>query len=183
MTEQTQQNPNNPQVLFSWKAPMRAYKKRSVGVLRFYIALSLLLSLIVLFFGDRLLIMPIWAIMFLFYVLTITPPPTVEHKITRFGITTEKNTYRFDMLSHFYLIKKFDYKVLVLVSHAPWLYHVYLVVKDPETEQELIKLLSKHLVYHEHPDKTITDRLAEVLTFLMPEEIEQKKTDPQDVPL
>ena len=64
----------NSQRLFSWKAPLRAYKKRSKNILGFYLALSLLISLIVFFFGDRILLIPILTLLFLFYVLTITPP-------------------------------------------------------------------------------------------------------------
>src|SRR3989338_7186383 len=39
----------NPQVVYSWKAPLRAYKKRSKYILRFYIAVALLLSIIIIF--------------------------------------------------------------------------------------------------------------------------------------
>src|SRR5215213_1318498 len=76
----------NPQVIFSWKAPLRPYIKRSPNVLRFYFAVTLLISLIVFFLGDRILLLPIWTVLFLFYVLTVTPPQQVEHKITKFGI-------------------------------------------------------------------------------------------------
>jgi hypothetical protein len=55
---------DNPQVIFSWKAPLRPYKKRGKMVLRFYLALSLILSLIVFFFGDKILLIPIWAVVF-----------------------------------------------------------------------------------------------------------------------
>lgn len=160
----------NPQVVYSWKAPLRPYKKRSAGVLRFYIAVALLLSLIVLFFGDKILVLPIWTIMFLFYVLTITPPPEVENKITRFGIETAGNTFRWEFLSHFYFIKKFDYHVLVIVSIPPYHYHLYLVLKDEKTRQDLITILSQHLIYQEKPHKTFTEKLTDWLNKLIPEE-------------
>src|SRR3989338_7402404 len=108
---------NNPQLVFAWQAPLRAYKKRSTGVLRFYLALGFLLSLIAILFGDIILLFPIWAIFFLFYVLTITPSPEVTNKITKFGIESGENIYRWDVLSHFYFLKKFEYHQLILVSH------------------------------------------------------------------
>lgn len=160
----------NPQTLLSWKAPLRAYKKRSAGVLRFYIALALLLSLIVYFFGDTIIILPIWALVFLFYVLTITPPPEIEHKITRFGIATAGNTYRFDTLSHFYFTKKFDHHVLVVVGRAPYFFHLYLVMSDEVVRHEVTKILSTHLIFQEDPHKTLTDKIVGVLTALMPED-------------
>lgn len=160
----------NPQIIFSWKAPLRAYKKRSAGVLRFYIALALLLSLIVFFVGEKVLILPIWAIMFLFYVLTITPPPEIENKITQFGIQTGDLIFRWEVLSHFYIIKKFDYHVIVIVSIAPYYYHLYLVVKDDLTLKKVTDLLSHYLIFHDKPRKTFTDRLIEWFSKLMPEE-------------
>lgn len=159
----------NPQLIFSWKAPIRAYKKRPKDVLRFYLALALLLSLIAFLIGERILTLPIWAITFLFYVLTISPSREVENKITKFGIETTGNTYHWDFLSHFYFVKRFDYSVLVIVSRAPFYYHIYLVVKDEAVKKELIKLLSEHLIYQEHPNRTLTDKLIEFMTRLMPD--------------
>ena len=159
----------NPQIIYMWKSPLRAYKKRSSMVIRFYIALTLLLSLITLFFGEPLLIFPIVEIIFLFYTLTTTPPQTTTHKLTKFGIETTGVTVRWDVLSHFYFTKKFDYNILVVVSSAPFFYHLYLVVRDEKTKKELIDLLSDYLIYQEHPQKTFSDKMAEWLTRLMPD--------------
>lgn len=165
----------NPQIIYTWRAPLRAYKKRKSGVMRFYLALSLLLSVIVFFFGDKVLVLPIWAIMFLFYVLTVTPPHEVEHKITQFGIETVGSTFRWEILSHFYFTKKFDYEILVLVAIAPFSDHLYLVVKEEKIKEDLIRILSKNLIYQEHPKKTFTDKIGDWLTKLMPQSFEAKE--------
>ena len=166
----------NPQIIFSWRAPLRAYKKKSAGVLRFYIALGLLLSLISILFGDIILLFPIWAIFFLFYVLTITPSPRINNKITKFGIESGENIYRWDVLSHFYFLKKFEYHQLILVSHPPFISHVSMIIEDDKTKSKITQLLSEHLVYKENPEKTFPDRLTEWLTYLMPEEKETTTT-------
>lgn len=173
------QESENPQLIYSWKAPLRAYKRRSAGVLRFYLAVSLLLSLIVFFLGDKILVLPIWAMLFLFYVLTITPPPYIVNRITKFGIETADNTYRFEFFSHFYFTKRFDYHVLVLVSQAPYFYHVYLVVNDEETRSQLIKILSQHLIFQEHPRKTSIDKITEWLSALMPNDDQKTTKEPE----
>lgn len=167
----TNSSPNlkNPQLLFSWTAPLRAYKKKSKGVLRFYIALALLLSLIAFFLGERILILPIAATMFLVYVLTITPPPQVHNKITKFGIETAGNTYRWEALSHFYFIKKFDYHQLVLVSVPPYNLHIYLVIKDPMHKEKVLKHLSEHLIYQEEPNMNMSDKVTNWMSKLMPD--------------
>lgn len=167
---------NNPQIFFSWKAPLRPYKKRKKQILRFYIAVSFLLSSIVFFFGDKILLIPIWAILFLFYVLTITPPPEVENKISKFGIETAGITLRWEMLSHFYFTKRFGFNVLTLVSHAPYYYHAYLVVPDEETKKRLTVLLSEHLIYQEKPTRGITEKMIDWLSALLPDDEEKEKT-------
>lgn len=163
------EKPINPQTIFSWEAPVRAYKKTTFGILRFYIALALLLSLIVFFFDEKILVLPIWSIMFLFYVLTITPPHNVENKITRFGIETAENTYRWENLSSFYFLKKFDYFTLVIVGQ-PYPFHLYLVVEKADDVEKITQILSEHLIFQEKPKKNITDKMSEWLTKLMPSE-------------
>ncbi len=178
----------NPQLIYSWKAPLRAYKRRSRGVLRFYLALSLLLSLIVFFFGDKVLLIPILTLLFLFYVLTITPPPEVENIVTTFGIETAGISLRWEFLSHFFYSKKFNFSVLTLVSHAPYYYHVYLVVPDEETKRRVTDILSHHLMYVEKPQRNFTDKAINWLSNLVPDDDEevsssdQKHSEPSLVP-
>lgn len=160
----------NPQVFFSWKAPLRPYKKRSHIILRFYLAVALLLSLIIFFFGDRILLIPIWSVLFLFYILTVTPPPEVENKITKFGIEAAGVTLRWEILSHFYFGSRFGFTTLTVVGKAPYFYHLYLVVPTQEMKLNLIKLLSERLVYQENPHKSITDKMVDWLSQLIPED-------------
>lgn len=168
----------NSQIIFSWKAPLRPYKKRSKIILRFYIAVTLLLSLILFFFGDRILLLPLWAILFLFYILTITPPPEVENKITKFGVETAGITLRWETLSHFYFAKRFGFFVLTIVGHAPFNYHSFLVIPDDSVKNQTIHLLSEHLIYQEKPEKTIVDRMVDFFMKLIPDE-EDGSVNPQ----
>ena len=165
----------NPQVVFSWKAPLRPYKKRSNLVLRFYLAVALLLSLIVFFFGDKILLIPIWAVLFLFYVLTITPPPEVENKITKFGIETADVTLRWETLSHFYFFQRFGFFVVTLVGRAPYFYHAYLVIPTDEVKKQLFVVLSEHIIYQEKPQRSFTDKAIDWLSKLIPEDEEEVK--------
>ncbi|VVA43254.1 conserved membrane hypothetical protein [Candidatus Roizmanbacteria bacterium] len=167
----------NPQVKFSWRAPLRPYKKQSSLILRFYLAVAFLLSLIVFFFGDKILIIPIWALVFIFYVLTITPPPDVENKITTFGIDAAGVTLRWEMLSHFYFGKRFGFYTLTVVSQSPYFYHLYLVVPTEEMKKKLINILSTHLLYQETPHKTITDKMLDWVSVLVPDEEEVSREE------
>ena len=164
----------NPQMVFSWRAPLRPYKKQTGLILRFYLAIALLLSAIMFFFGDKILLIPIWAIVFLFYVLTITPPPEVENKITTFGIDAAGVTLRWEVLSHFYFGKRFGFYTLTIVSQAPYFYHAYMVVPNEDTKKRLTQILSQHLVYQEKPQTTITYKMLDLLSSLIPDEKEEE---------
>ncbi len=165
----------NPQVLFSWRAPLRPYKKRSNLILRFYLSVALLLSLIIFFFGDKILLIPIWSLLFLFYVLTITPPPEVENKITKFGIESAGVTLRWETLSHFYFNQRFGFDVLTVVSRAPYFYHAYMVITNEEIKKNLMVILSEHLIYQEKPQRNITDKMVDWLSKLIPDEEDATK--------
>lgn len=162
----------NPQVVFSWKAPLRPYKRRAKMVLRFYLAVTLLLSLIIFFLGDRILLLPLWVVLFLFYVLTITPPPEITNAITHFGIESAGVTLRFEALSHFFFTKRFGFDVLTIVSRPPYFYHVFVVIPDEEVKKNVVRLLSEHLVYQEKPTRTMVDKLIDWLSALIPDEEE-----------
>lgn len=173
----------NPQTVFSWKAPLRPFKKRAKSVLRFYLAVALLLSLIVFFFGDRILLIPIWALLFLFYVLTITPPPEVENKITKFGIETAGVTLRWEALSHFYFSRRFGFYILTIVSNAPYWYHAYLVVSNEEVKNKLTNILSQHLIYQEKPQRSFNDKMVDLLSRLIPDDPDPAPEAPQAAPV
>lgn len=168
----------NPQVVYSWKAPLRAYKKRSKKVLRFYIAVALLLTAIIFFLGDRILIIPIWSILFLFYVLTITPPPQVENKITKFGIETAGITLRWEVLSHFYFTYRFGFTILTIVTHAPYNFHSYMVIPSDTIKRQVMRILAEHIVYQDKPSLTFTDRMIHWLSYLIPDDDEETPGSP-----
>lgn len=170
MDETGEKKEFNPQVIFSWKAPLRPYKKRSAVILRFYLSVALLLSLIVFFFGDKILLIPIWTLLFLFYVLTITPPPEVENKITQFGIETAGITLRWEALSHFYYTSRFGFYILTVVSHAPYFYHAYMVVPNEEIKKHTLDILSAHLIFQEKPQRGFSEKLIDLFSKLIPDE-------------
>ncbi len=162
---------SNPQVLFSWKSPLRPYIQRSPQVVRFYIAVTLLLSLIIFFFGDRILLIPLWTLLFIFYVFTVTPPPDVEHKINQFGVETAGGiTLRWEALDHFYFSKRFGYIILTLVTHGPFPGYAYIVIPTEEIKEKVIVILSEHIIYQEKPRKNFTDKAIDWFLQFVPDE-------------
>lgn len=161
----------NPQTVFSWKSPLRPYIQRSPQVIRFYIAVTLLTSLVVFFFGDKILLLPLWTLLFIFYVFTVTPPTDVQHKITQFGVETAGGvTMRWEMLDHFYFTRRFGYDILTLVTHGPYAYYAYIVVPSEEIKTKVTGILSEHIIYQDEPKKTFTDKAINWLSKFVPDD-------------
>jgi hypothetical protein len=165
-----QESKSNPQVLYQWSAPLRPFIKRSKKIIRFYIALTLLLSLIIAFFGDVILLIPLWALMFIFYVFTVTPPTDITSKITKFGIETVGINLRWETLDHYYFTSRFGYEILTIVTHPPYDFHTYLVIPNNEVKDNVIQQLSKRIIYQEAPTKTTIDKIIDWLSKLVPQE-------------
>ncbi len=170
--EPAQASAGNPQILYSWRAPLRPYIKRSKKIIRFYLALALLLSLIIAFFGDFVLLIPIWTLLFIFYVFTVTPPTEITNKITKFGVETAGTNLRYDVLDLYFFMKRFHYEILTLVTHPPYEYHAYLVIPNEEVKNRVKELLSKRIIYQEEPRKTFTDKTIDWFSKLVPQEEE-----------
>ena len=179
----------NPQAILSWKAPLRPYKKKAGRVLRFYLAITLLLSLIIYFIGDKILLIPVWAVVFLFYILTITPPPTIDNIITKFGVETGGITIRWESFSYFYLSSRFNYKMITLVGHPPYNPHVYLILpNDKEKQKKLLDIFTKKLIYKQKPHHDLVEKATSLFLSLVPDDSEEevvneKKVSPPVPPL
>lgn len=161
------------QTLYSWKAPMRAYKKQGKRVLRFFLAVALLLSVIIIFFSDPIILLPLWAVLFLFYVITITPPPIIENKITKFGLESAGVALRWDTLDHFYFTQRWGFEILTIVSKPPYSLHAFFVIPDSIVKQRVATLMGEHILFVAHPRRTVTDRLIDMLSKLVPDEEEE----------
>lgn len=159
----------NPQLLYEWSAPARAYKKNTGGILRFYIAVALLLAIIVFLWGDRFLLLPIFAVLFIFYVLTTTPPKEVQYKLTKFGVFIGDTFYKWEDLTHFSITKQFDMPQVVLTAHIPFEFHTRLTVVDETSLSQLVAILSEHLIYQEKTQNSISEKLLEYFSKLMPQ--------------
>jgi hypothetical protein len=161
---------SHEQTILMWSAPLRPFKKRSFVLIRFFFAIALILSAIVFFVGDLITILPIWAILFLFYIFAITPPPIVENRVTALGIETGGGiVLRWNALSYYYFTERLGYTICVVVGHSPYNTHTYLVVDTSETRTALDRVLAEHLMRVSKPPKTFVDKAVSVFSSLVPE--------------
>ncbi len=165
-----QETHDNPQTLLIWRSPLRPFVKREPRIIRFYLLLGGLVSILVLFFNDWMAILPVWALIFIAYVFTVIEPPEVVHRITQFGIETAGTTFRWESLSHFYYTSRLRYTQLVLVTHEPYSTHTYIIIPK-EIQMQITEQLTKHLIYFDKAPRTLVDRIGEFFSqFLLQED-------------
>lgn len=131
------------------------------------------MSVLIFLIGDKILIVPIWASLFIFYTLTVTEPPTVTHKITRFGIQTGEIIYPWEELSFFYYTKRLDYYSVAVVTTRVYPSTLFLVVQNTEQLHKVVEILSEHIVFQDKQLKTSTDKLLDFFSTFMPQEENQ----------
>lgn len=154
------------EVVFSWRAPVRPFKKRNREFFTTVAAIGFLIALILFFLEGVLPVAVVMAIVFLVYTLFTFPPEEVEHKITNKGIYFAGTTrYLWDELRRFWFTERFENALLVIESfRAPG--RLELVIKS-EDKEKLAKELEKYLLQEERsPD--FLDKAATWLSRRVP---------------
>ena len=144
-------------VLHTWKSVERPHKKWSKEIYSTVIVLAVLVSIVFFFIEGFMLVLLIWAVVFMAWAISKTEPVIREHKITDKGIRTGGSLYRWEIMRIFWLEKKWDKKLLrVLLSKFPG---QLVIVYDQEEEKKIREVMSKFLPL-EKPEATWTDRLV-----------------------
>jgi len=92
--------------LLAWEAPERVFKKRNKEFWTTILSIALLISIILFFAKEYFLIAAIFALIFLFYVLSTNPPQAIKYKITNQGVFWGKDKYEWELLWRFWFQEK-----------------------------------------------------------------------------
>ncbi len=149
--------PQPEQLLLDWEAPSRPFKTRNK---KYYVTIGMILVLIsaILFFAGQFILIAVGiAAAFLFYVLSAIPPEHARHQITTYGIRTDGQLYYWEEMGRFWYKTKQGQEVLhIEVSRFP--NHLTFLF-DAATQAELTDILSQILL-QEEPPATSFDKAA-----------------------
>lgn len=146
------------QTLLKWLAPSRPFKTRDRQFFTTAVAIVILVSIILAFAGEWMLIAVLAAMCFAYYVWSTVPPEEAEYSITDRGVRVHGQLYRYEDLTAWWIETKLGQQVLVV--DAPLVVGRRLhVVLNGVTEEQLIQTLGKHLTL-EKPDETQMDRVT-----------------------
>lgn len=153
------------EVYIEWASPSRLFKKRDKEYFTNIAAIVFLLSIVLVFAREFVLIAAVISIVFLVYVLSTVPPEEVSHKITNLGIESAGHFYRWEELMEFWFESQWGQTMLVL---RPYLGTRIIVLLGIQKEEKVRELIAKHIPFREVPDKTWVDNAASWLTQKIP---------------
>lgn len=158
--------------LLSWKAPARLFKRRDKEFWTTVLAIIFLISLILLFLKEWFLIATIFALAFVYYVLSTVPPEEIEYQLTNRGIRFEKIEYPWEALYRFWISEKWGQKILNIDGRAGFAGRLTLILGSQD-EKRVTEIIGKYLL-HEEALPTFFDRASEWLAQKIPLEKESK---------
>lgn len=159
------------EVLLSWSAPNRPFKKRNKEFFTTVFLICVLVSLILFFANQFLPIAVVLALGFLTYVLASVPPEIIQNKITTYGIYTADHMCFWFELGNYWFTKKYKHYILHIES-AKFPYRMILLFDEKE-KTTLEKTLDLYL-YQQAPKATWFDRAADWLQEKVPLDREEK---------
>lgn len=134
--------------LFSWKAPVRPFKRRNKEFYTTVLAVALLVGIIGFVIEGILTIVVVLSLVFLIYVLSSIEPEEVEHKITSKGIIfAGGRTYLWRELVNFWFTERFGSSLLIIdILMLPG--RLELVI-SPADKEKIQGILEKHIELQE----------------------------------
>ena len=157
--------------LLAWESSARPFKKRGREYFTTIAAIVFLVSVILLFIKELLLIAVIIALMFVSYVLATVEPEKIKHKITTRGIKTGDKTYKWEDFSRFWFVEKWGHVILNIDLFRGFPSRLQLLLGNLKKTQ-LRKVIEKYLLY-EKPEKTMMDKAGKWLQEKVPLETEK----------
>ncbi len=160
-----QKEEKREEVYLEWTSPSRLFKKRDREYFTNIAAIVFLLSVILVFAREFVLIAAVLSIVFLIYVLSTIPPEEVKHRITNLGIESAGTFYRWEQLFEFWYEEQWGQTLLVL---RPFIGPRVIVLLGSQDRNHVRELIAKHIPFREQPQKTWVDNAARWLTNKIP---------------
>lgn len=150
--------------LLVWSSPSRPPVEMTRELFATAVSICLLLSVIVSFFQEFMLVVLIWAALFFIVALSKRPPDNVEHKITTQGIVTLDHVYLWENLGPFWFTKKGNQDMLHIIQSGNLLGTLLILLPEDLPADKVRDVLAKYLPFVEKPEKSRTDLFADWFT-------------------
>lgn len=156
-------------ILLSWKAPLRPFKKQDREFWATVLSIVFLLAVILFFVREWLLIAVMVSLVFVYYAFSSVPPEEIENQILNKGIRFTGNQYPWEAITRYWFTKKWGQKILNLDLKEGFPGRLQLLLGD-RREEEIKEILKKY-ISEETPRPSFLDRAANWLSQKFPLEV------------
>ncbi len=153
------------EVFLAWTSPSRLFKRRDRSYFTNIGAIVFLLTIILVFAREFVLIAAVLSIVFLIYVLSTVPPEEVSHRITNLGIESAGHFYRWEEVIDFWLEEQWGQNMVVL---RPYFSPRVFVLLGNEKPEKVRDIMAKHVPFRNEPERTWSDNAASWLSKKIP---------------
>jgi Ca2+/Na+ antiporter len=170
-----------PEVLLAeWAAPARVVTPRTREYYSSLLVIVLLLSLILFFANQLVLIAVMWSFLFVTYVLASVKAETVIHQITTYGLRYRNKLYYWNQIARFWVRNNRGVLELHLETPALWGNEIILLAShqaevDGASIENLAEVLALYVRYEE-PIPSQMDKWVQWLEEKFPLERSARKS-------
>lgn len=165
MEEKSKRAAVNEEVYAEWSSPSRLFKKRDREYFVNIAAIVFLLSVILVFAREFVLIATVLSIVFLIYVLSTVPPEEIKHRITNLGIESAAHFYRWEEFADFWFEEQWGQTTLVI---RPFLSPRLIILLGDQSKVKIREYIAKYIPFREQPERTWMDNAAHWITEKIP---------------
>ncbi len=164
-------NRNEEKIELAWEAPSRPFKKRDREYYTTVAIIVFLLSLILFFAGQFLVIAVVLSLGFVSYVLASVPPDMVRISISNFGIHVGDQMYYWQELGRFWFSTKYKADLLHIETARAFPAQLAILLGQTSVD-EVKKAMLKYSVF-EKPRATWLDNASKWMQDKFPLEKEE----------
>jgi hypothetical protein len=149
--------PQEPEkTLFTWKAPVRPFKRRDREFWTTTIVIAFIFGLILLLIEGVMPVILIISVIFLYYVLSTVEPEEIEYGVTNKGIKIEDKTTSWEVLTRYWFSKRYNSILLIFeMTKIPGRLELVIHEKDKASfRKHLKKYIKEEEVAPSNLDKT-----------------------------
>ena len=162
-TYENSPHPVEVKELYSWKSPERLFIPRNKKWFTYVIALVLLLSLILLFLQQFIIIAPVLAIAFVSYILASVPPEEMKHALTTQGLNSGGHSYLWQELGDFWFTTKHGETLIHIDTYLNFPRRLIILLGKAEKEK-IKEIMVQYIPFREIPKTSVMDRWADWLS-------------------
>jgi hypothetical protein len=168
--------PEPEKELYTWQAPSRPFKKRNREFYTTVGALVILISVILVFAKEFLLVGVILSLGFVTYVLATVPPTAIHHRLTNRGVRNMDKIWLWQQLGRYWWETKWGQPQLLIESPTQFPGRLTLLLGQGD-KNAIDNICNKYLV-HQKPEPTWFDKASKWLSDKVPLESDEDVVTP-----